>query len=238
MRTARAFRFYLALPWSKLPCHHPPVPIPQHSAPRALLSTTPPPKLSTLNLEKDVFVDPLEEYDYLVRKGKINKDDSQRAAVERLSRLKHQLHNYSPLAEPLKPAWGFLGKIFSSSSGTTSGSSSSESSSLASVRPRGMYIYGDVGAGKTMIMDLFFSKARPKNKRRVHFNEFMLDVHRRIHKWKQSNDKSRRSFDPIPPVAESIAQEAALLCFDEFQVCKLTVYIYIYVCVCVCVCVS
>jgi cell division protein ZapE len=80
--------------------------------------------------------------------------------------------------------------------------------------PRGLYIFGDVGRGKTMLMDLFFENAQAKTKRRVHFNVFMTETHARLHAERHRAGSS----DPIPPVAKLIADEASLLCFDEFQV--------------------
>lgn len=79
--------------------------------------------------------------------------------------------------------------------------------------PRGHYIHGPVGRGKTMLMDLFFEVTDFAPKRRSHFHEFMGDVHERIGAARRSHDG-----DPIPAVAAAIADEAALLCFDEMQV--------------------
>ena len=81
-------------------------------------------------------------------------------------------------------------------------------------RPKGLYIWGDVGRGKTLLMDFFFAAAPVRKKHRAHFNRFMVDVHARIHAERQREGSS----DPIPVVAHALAEEARLLCFDEFQV--------------------
>jgi len=93
--------------------------------------------------------------------------------------------------------------------------------------PTGLYLWGGVGRGKSMLMDLFVEHAPVSPKRRVHFHEFMQDVHRRMTAWRKMSDAERRKRpeyvrgagdDPIPPVAKSIADRARLLAFDEFQV--------------------
>ena len=85
--------------------------------------------------------------------------------------------------------------------------------------PKGLYIFGGVGRGKTMLMDLFFGLAPVRRKRRVHFHAFMADVHVRIHAWRQAKLRHAvKGDDPIAPVAEDLAREATLLCFDEFAV--------------------
>ncbi|CAG8518964.1 10608_t:CDS:2 [Cetraspora pellucida] len=81
--------------------------------------------------------------------------------------------------------------------------------------PKGLYLYGDVGTGKTMLMDLFYDTLPIKRKRRIHFHAFMLDIHARVHKLKQEISET---YDPIPPIATDLASDAYVLCFDEFQV--------------------
>ena len=79
--------------------------------------------------------------------------------------------------------------------------------------PKGLYIHGPVGRGKTMLMDLFFAEVRFAPKRRIHFHEFMADVHERIGKARKIG-----TGDPLPTVARELAAEARLLCFDELHV--------------------
>ena len=83
----------------------------------------------------------------------------------------------------------------------------------------GLYIYGGVGRGKTMLMDLFFEVLPVRGKRRIHFNAFMADVHDRIARHRAALRRGEiREADPIPPVAAALAKEAWVLCFDEFSV--------------------
>lgn len=85
--------------------------------------------------------------------------------------------------------------------------------------PRGLYIWGSVGRGKTMLMDLFFETLPVRRKRRAHFHAFMADVHGRIHAWRQDLKAGKvKGDDPIAPAAKAIAEESWVLCFDEFTV--------------------
>jgi cell division protein ZapE len=85
--------------------------------------------------------------------------------------------------------------------------------------PKGLYVWGSVGRGKTMLMDLFFESLPIQRKRRVHFHAFMADVHERIHGWRsQLKAGTVKGDDPIGPVADALAKEAWVLCFDEFTV--------------------
>ncbi len=72
-----------------------------------------------------------------------------------------------------------------------------------------------------MLMDLFFEGADVSSKRRIHFHEFMIEVHDTIHAWRQSPDKQRNEVDPLPRIAQEIAGKSALLCFDEFHVANI-----------------
>ncbi len=94
----------------------------------------------------------------------------------------------------------------------------------------GLYMWGGVGRGKSMLMDLFFAEAPVEQKWRVHFHEFMNHVHDLLNEWRNMDDATRRKSewrvrgagdDPIPPVAKQIASRANLLCFDEFQVTQI-----------------
>jgi cell division protein ZapE len=84
---------------------------------------------------------------------------------------------------------------------------------------RGLYIWGAVGRGKTMLMDLFFEAAPVAAKRRVHFHAFMAEIHERIHAHRQAIRRGEaKDADPIPAVARAVADQVQLLCFDEFSV--------------------
>lgn len=85
--------------------------------------------------------------------------------------------------------------------------------------PRGLYVHGAVGRGKTMLMDMFFELVPAKRKRRAHFHDFMADAHARIHAHRQKlKNGETKETDPVPPVAAELFEEAWVLCFDEFSV--------------------
>ena len=146
---------------------------------------------------------PLVAYRALVSAGELAADPAQALAAERLQDLWIKLRGYDP---PLRPSQGgFLSRLLRLKPTEEAGED----------RPNGLYLVGEVGRGKSMLMDLFFAAADLPRKRRIHFHRFMQDVHARIFAWKRANPDGD---DPIPPLADAVAGEAALLCFDEFQV--------------------
>jgi cell division protein ZapE len=124
-------------------------------------------------------------YDALIAANELKPDPAQGRAVAALDRLAGSFDR------------SFFSRLFSSNGD----------------RPAGVYLWGGVGRGKSMLMDLAFMHIDIRPKRRVHFHEFMLETHARLRAARE-----RHEGDPIEPVAEEIAREAKLLCFDEMQV--------------------
>ena len=141
----------------------------------------------------------------MVARGELAPDPSQEYAAQHLQTLWQALRGYDPVAAP--PAGnGLLGRLLRRKAVDTVAPDGT---------PRGIYLVGEVGRGKSMLMDLFFASAEVARKQRIHFHRFMQTSHARVFAWKQANPNGT---DPIPPLADTIAREAALLCFDEFQV--------------------
>lgn len=143
----------------------------------------------------------LDRYEALVSSGEISEDPIQLDIVRRLDALNENLSQVRLASKKSALGWLF---------------------NRNKPKPeivRGLYVWGGVGRGKTMLMDLFMEVAVVKRKRRAHFHEFMADVHERIHAYRQALKSGEvKGDDPIPPVAEQIAEETRLLCFDEFSV--------------------
>jgi cell division protein ZapE len=138
-------------------------------------------------------------YQDLVSSGAIEADPAQADAVEALAELEARLASYRPVRKQ-----GFLGRLFADKNGGA---------------PRGLYIHGEVGRGKTMLMDLFFQQSPVEHKRRAHFHEFMAEVHERIYAFRQDIARGEiADGDVVMLTAASIFDEAWLLCFDEFHV--------------------
>ena len=142
-----------------------------------------------------------QRYAHLVETGEIANDPAQRPVIVALDRLNDEIRT-----KRLQRKSSALGWLFAKNRS-------------AAEQITGLYIHGGVGCGKTMLMDLFFETVPVRRKRRVHFNAFMADVHDRIqkHRLARKNGTSRED-DPIPPVARALADEAWVLCFDEFSV--------------------
>lgn len=146
---------------------------------------------------------PVFAYRARVASGALSHDPAQAAAAEALQALWVRLRGYEPRTQqPVAP--GVFARLLRRVPGRD-----------APEPIRGLYLVGDVGRGKSMLMDMFFGTAEVPRKQRLHFHEFMERCHKRIHAWKQAHGNTA---DPIPPLADSIAADAALLCFDEFQV--------------------
>ena len=133
--------------------------------------------------------------------GKVERDTAQVAMVEKLARLESRI-----VERRLARKSSSLGWLFASRGKTDTA-------------VKGLYIFGDVGRGKTMLMDLFFEASPVQRKRRAHFHEFMIDVHERVHGFRQKMKVGEYAGeDPIELTAKALAREAWLLCFDEFHV--------------------
>ncbi|QOZ22547.1 cell division protein ZapE [Bradyrhizobium sp. CCBAU 51753] len=141
----------------------------------------------------------LEHYKTLVASGAIEADPAQARAAEAFGALDERLAYYKPQRKQ-----GLFGRLFG---GDNNG------------KPRGLYVHGEVGRGKTMLMDLFFQQSPVEHKRRAHFHEFMAEAHERIYGYRQQIARGEiADGDVIALTAQAIFDEAWLLCFDEFHV--------------------
>ena len=154
---------------------------------------------------------PLFTYRDRLKSGEIRPDPAQELAVEKLQSLSNAIRGYRPVSgqggwlarfglgsKPAKPTLGW------------------KPGDCVDCEPKqGLYIFGEVGRGKSMLMDLFFEQTAVAGKRRVHFHEFMRDVHAAIHAWRQAGAKGD---DPIPVLVRDLAANAWLLCLDELQI--------------------
>jgi cell division protein ZapE len=138
-------------------------------------------------------------YKALVASGAIEADPAQSRAAEAFAALEERLNGYTPIKKQ-----GLFGRLFADKDEPP---------------PRGLYVHGEVGRGKTMLMDLFFQQAPVAHKRRAHFHEFMAEVHERIYAYRQNIARGEiDDADVIGLTAHAIFDEAWLLCFDEFHV--------------------
>ena len=141
-----------------------------------------------------------QTYEAKARSGAIEKDPAQLQVIDILDALRDELEAYVPARKSAALGWLFGSK-------------------RDSTPPKGLYIWGGVGRGKSMLMDLFYEQADVAKKRRVHFHAFMGEVHAAIFRHRQALKRGTATGeDPIEPVAEGIANRASLLCFDEFSI--------------------
>jgi cell division protein ZapE len=137
----------------------------------------------------------LDIYEKKLAAGELTADPDQRFAIEALEGLSRALNGYVPQRKKV----GLFSRRVPDP-------------------PKGFYLYGGVGRGKSMVMDLFYANAPPAKKRRVHFHAFMLEVHDFLFTLRSARKGSERIDNDLLLAADKIAQDAALLCFDEFQV--------------------
>lgn len=137
-------------------------------------------------------------YNELVKRGDITADPEQQRCLKTLQELQNTLINQ----QHTSTTWHTL---------------------LPFLRPtpktiKGCYLYGGVGRGKSMLMDLFYQHTQLEKKRRVHFHAFMLEIHDKLFAYRKKHKENTKAKDPLPVIAQNIAQHNTLLCFDEFQV--------------------
>ena len=141
---------------------------------------------------------PLQRYRALRRAGELKPDPVQELGAEKLQSLHHALNGYQPAGDTWLAGWKDRFGL----------------ARRTDEPPQGLYIFGPVGRGKSMLMDLFFDSAPVERKRRVHFHAFMLEVQERLTKERKTTKRD----DPLMAVASDIADETWLVCFDEFHV--------------------
>ena len=141
---------------------------------------------------------PLERYRELRETNALLRDPSQKLAVEKLQILHHALNGYQPAGDSWLSGWKDRFGL----------------GHRTEAPPQGIYMYGPVGRGKSMLTDMFFNTAPVARKRRVHFHSFMLEIQKRLTALRQEDKQD----DPLMRVAAEIANESWLLCFDEFHV--------------------
>lgn len=140
---------------------------------------------------------PLRVYRERVDRGELQYDTAQARAAERLEWLARELEDYEPRQSWRQP--GLIARL--------------KGRGAPKDAPRGLYLHGGVGRGKSMLMDAFFAGVQMQHKRRVHFHEFMLDIHDRLHERRKAGRDA-----PVAEVAGELGRHHWLLCFDEFHV--------------------
>jgi len=148
----------------------------------------------------------MKEWRRKIASGELREDPNQYEAILKLEALSQKLKHYKPSTHTTHTTSNWFGSWGASTDNTP---------------PKGIYFYGDVGSGKTMLMDLFLDAISPpgKKRNRVHFNSFMLDFHNKVHLWRQNPAVRKLGQDSaVDSLVGDIISESPLLCFDEFQV--------------------
>jgi cell division protein ZapE len=135
-------------------------------------------------------------YSNLIGEGELQLDDSQLSLVRKLDKYCSEINAPDKL----------FNKLVSSLNRSTS------------LIKRGMYIWGDVGRGKSMLMDMFLDNLDTNKKNRVHFYAFMANFHKSLNDWRKKHGSSEKSADPIPQIVKGLAKDYKVICFDELQV--------------------
>lgn len=142
-----------------------------------------------------------DAYAARVASGEFSLDPAQAELAKRLDRLLIEVGNRRLAKKSSALGWMFARK------------------NKSQKPPRGLYVHGAVGRGKTMLMDMFYELVPANRKRRAHFHDFMADAHARIHEHRQKLKAGEtKEADPVPPVAGQLIAQAWVLCFDEFSV--------------------
>ncbi|KDQ15343.1 hypothetical protein BOTBODRAFT_624928 [Botryobasidium botryosum FD-172 SS1] len=158
---------------------------------------------------------PTARYRQLISKGVLRQDDHQKGIIAKLQKLNDELKGYQLPAIPSRSltdsfgATSFFSRLLVRPAPAPAPSSQGYSNS-----PKSLYLYGSVGTGKSMLMDLFHDTLRTHSKERIHFHAFMVDVHKRVHRLKMQGGEG----DLAKDVAREVARGSSVVCFDEFQV--------------------
>lgn len=165
----------------------------------------------------------MARYQEKLAAGLLQKDPRQEVAMAKLDELCHRIQGYVPTGRPAaqpKAAPSGGGGLFAGLfGGSKPAPAKKEPAPLKPTGPRGLYLWGGTGTGKTFMMDIFHEAAPVEKKRRIHFHEWMIDVNERLNRLQKARaSKGTSADDLVAQVAEEMINEAWLLCFDEFQV--------------------
>mmetsp|Transcript_81857 Transcript_81857/g.213074 ORF Transcript_81857/g.213074 Transcript_81857/m.213074 type:complete len:640 (-) Transcript_81857:255-2174(-) len=202
---------------------------------------------------------PKQLYEKLVASGEISRDPNQEQVVDLLDDMARKvtgyvpsgravpMHQAAPVQQPVAGGGGFFGGLFGGGGGSKASVKQPEPPRIKPTGPKGLYVWGGCGSGKTFLMDLFYDAVPVERKRRIHFHEWMIDVHERLHRLQKKNamvqekantvwtaeaalaqqqelkkgkaeTRGESANDLVVQVANEMLAEAWLLCFDEFQV--------------------